>query len=568
MQTRFLKLTDSSFPEVTFGTFHSIFYQILRNSTADGMRLQPATAMFRLRLLSDISRGLGLSFPDESLSRLLSEISRIKNAGLAPSECSILLSNEERAHFPVLFELYNRQLKELGHIDFDDMVSMCGELLSRRPEVLFAYREHFKFILIDEIQDINRMQFEVVRLLAEPCRNLFVVGDDDQSIYGFRGSAPGLMLSLESYYPELERIVLDVNFRCATSVIQTANRLICENRARFSKTIKPRLDAPAGVVRTWSYETRSSQNKAIAQDISKLLEEGADPKEIAVIVRTNREAEVIAGALSAAGLPGAYQGRDTDFFSKPAVRDVCAYMGLAHSGMRSDYYRIMNRPLRYLCRESAPSETVTEEAVLNYYRGNALMSGRVRKLFHELDMLRGMRPGLAVRYVRGVIGLDDYYRMENIRDPDRLEELRSQLDELQELCDTLPDYEAFKRHMEEVRQAAADAQNSPYAASSRSGVRLITMHAAKGLEFDHVFIPDLNEGLIPTRRSVSPLTAVDNARTGHNTADPVEEERRLLYVAMTRARQSLTLSYIRGYRGNERMPSRFIRYLLDRFVER
>ncbi|MBP3813601.1 MAG: ATP-dependent helicase, partial [Butyrivibrio sp.] len=273
MQIRFLKLTDSSYPEVSFGTFHSVFYQIIRNNSSKDSNIQIATNKFRTEIVRDILSLLKASskisqdeYDDglEQIDGILSEISRIKNIDLSPSECleNICLSKV----FPEIFNDYNRRLREFGQIDFDDMIVRCYELLDKNPQVRQFYQEKFKYILIDEYQDINPMQYKVVRLLLGEEKNLFAVGDDDQSIYGFRGSRPEIMLDfMESFKDHGAKMInLDTNYRCGRKIVLAALSVIEENHVRFKKKLSASKDNGEGGVYTRIYESRKRQMEAIA----------------------------------------------------------------------------------------------------------------------------------------------------------------------------------------------------------------------------------------------------------------------------------------------------------------
>ncbi|MBQ7678792.1 MAG: ATP-dependent helicase, partial [Butyrivibrio sp.] len=538
---------DSGYPEVLFGTFHSIFYQILKESYPAGQTPRPAPVSFRMRLMEQLCRGLGLEDAAEDTALLLSEISRLKNAGLPPTAVSEDLSRAQRQAFPSLFSQYECQMRENGYIDFDDMVSHCGALLSDRPELLSRWRDRFQYLLIDEYQDINRMQFEVIRLLAEPLHNLFVVGDDDQSIYGFRGSAPGLMRDFPRYYPGTACIRLDVNFRSGRQILDAAACVIADNSERFDKTITPRPGAPEASVRGLSYESRMSQYEAIAEELESSIRRGTPPETMAVLSRTNKEASAMAQVCLSRGIPCCFREQIPDFYNLPPVRDLFAYLRFAQDGFsRSDYYRIMNRPLRYLRRDSASADTVTEAEVMRYYREDAVMRARAAEFFRQIRMISGLRPGLAVQYIRSVVGLEAFYQKEYRRRTELIEQSLAQMEQFQALCDRMGSFHELQQYIDDYREMLHE-MSGDRREGNKAGVRLLTMHASKGLEFDHVWLPDLNEGILPARRCI--------------TQASIEEERRMLYVAMTRAKETLTLSYVRGTQNSERLPSRFLRKL-------
>ncbi len=575
MQQRFTKETDSLYPEVLFGTFHSIFYQILRiSSPKDRESVTIITEkqkygffnafLSELRLSvqkkrKDMSKQGICDLPDEieftgeTIKELLSEISRLKNEGLGASCCNkdVPLS----AYFTDIFNEYSGFMRDQRLIDFDDMVLLCHDLLKKNKEVLKLWQSKFKYILIDEYQDINRMQFEVIRMLTGNDKNIFVVGDDDQSIYGFRGSKPELMLGFEDFFTGTKKIILDVNYRCAPEILNTSLKVINENKVRFKKDIVAGKEDTKGTVKGAKFVDKNEQYTGIIKMINSLLDNGEvhSYKDIAIIFRTNMEASAMARCLIENKIPCMYREKIVSLYDKPHVRDVLSYISFACDGQkRSDFLRIMNQPLRYFSRECAPNEIVREKDVLDYYirKSRLGMAGSAQKFFKDIDMIKNLRPYLAVSYIRNVIGFNSYINDKYISDKDLRTQIMSDLDELGKQLYDFKSYDELKRFLEEERAIAENMKKAPI--TEKKGVRVMTMHASKGLEFENVFIPDLNEGVIPSRKSIS--------------ENSIEEERRMLYVAMTRAKKRLYLSYVEGDKNNPMRKSSFLRPINELFV--
>ena len=546
MRQRFLKITEHRFPEAVFGTFHSVFYQILTRShpekqlTLIDEREKSKIAGMILKDLIPKDRSMVLS--GDLVSQVLFALSRLKGNGGSAEE--IAASLQEPELFPAFCREYERMLKELNRLDFDDIITECGRLFREEPEVLAQWRQRFRYFLIDEYQDINAGQFDVMKLLAAPANHLFVVGDDDQSIYGFRGSSPAYMLDFDKHYPGAERILLSINYRCRQAVIDAASRVIGENKQRFPKEIRAGRPEP-GEVSLRTYTDKAGEQDAI---LSEIRARQGDTT-MAVIVRTNAHVAALAERLASEGIPFDAPGFETkrhNPYRESEVQDILAY--LRASGKkpeRPDLYRILNRPLRYLSREALRQDPVRLEEMTAYYRDRPGMRKEAEKLIRNLKMIGGMRPALAIRYLRTQMGYDRHVRESGeYRDP---EAALKNLEHLMEEAKAYERTEAFLHHIEEETERRDARKEDRKKADHGAGVRILTMHSSKGLEFDTVWIPEINEGTLPSKKI--------------HTPEAVEEERRLFYVAMTRARSTLILSCLLGDSNYAYVPSRFLRGL-------
>ncbi len=547
MQYRFMKITDSSYPEVSFGTFHSVFYQILRSSSSNkDSKIEIASETFKYEVVKDILsslRGKGIISRDEyedslqELPDILAEISRIKNLALRPQDCtdSILIKN----CFGEIFNGYNKALSEFGKIDFDDMIERCFRLLSNNPGILSEWQKRYDYILIDEYQDINPLQYKVVRLLGGENPNIFAVGDDDQSIYGFRGSDPGIMLKFSEDFSEYKpkQIGLNTNYRCGKEILESAIKVIDENTVRYKKKLVAGEKNGQGSVIARRYADKKRQGEAIALFLDKHRE---NLSKIAILCRTNSEAMQIAGVLKVYQIPSNLEDRKKSFILDKGVGLVLDYISFAYNGRnRSDFYKIVNKPMRYISRESADKEIVHEAQVLNFYKGNRERQKKVKEFFRSMDMIAHLRPSLCVRYIRKTIGIDELFPGS-----------RSELDEFSEYACGFDDMKLFLKDVQMRLEREMDRSNvNKKKAASGNRVNILTMHGAKGLEFDIVWLPDLNEGIIPSRNATEICQ--------------IEEERRMLYVAMTRAKQALIMSYVTGNKESPRLPCRFLRPIKD-----
>ena len=547
MQHRFLKITDSSYPEVSFGTFHSLFYNILRENRKDAgfyNAIEIAGDSFKYKIIKDIlisalrnkkkdSKNKDLSDEHEILVDIVTEISRIKNAGLSPSEAS--KSVPHREVFETVYERYNESLKSFGKIDFDDMALICANLFESRGDIADKYRQRFKYILIDEYQDINEIQQKNIEAILNAEKNLFVVGDDDQAIYGFRGAKPGIMMEFDKRMGGNVRMInLSVNYRCGKTILDNAKLVIAENKQRFNKNIESGTGTDGSVI-TRRYGTKDQQYEAMSVFLSG---QSGILNDIGILCRTNSECKAVASFLRQKGIKSNIDSSDdASLYDDEGVLTCLYYLEFACvERSRALFYKIMNKPLRYISRESAINETVKEEDVLSFYRGNRERSKVVSRLFRDVSMISKMRPGLSVRFIRREVGIDKLY-------PRSASNLDAFEEKAKEFKDIKTFISSFYSEIEENKERNKDDKKKKN--TSPDKVNIITLHGSKGLEYKYVWIPDRNEGIIPSR------SAVTEAET--------EEERRMLYVGMTRAKEALIMSYICGTKENAMLPSRFLR---------
>ena len=541
MKGRFLRLTEGKFYPVNFGTFHAVYYHILKSAYhyRSGNILSEQEKRELLKTVILQTKGL-LAMEDDEAETLLNQISRYKNDG-CPEDISKSLGDTcalRPETFAAVYRAYSREAKERRKLDFDDMVLGCRELFLQYPHILSAWQKKFRYILVDEFQDINAMQYEVLRMLALPENNLFVVGDDDQSIYAFRGARPELMLGFEKDYPKAQRVELSVNYRSTPEILACAGKLICANQSRFPK--KSRAAAGHGeAVRFLGFPDRQAQNEKIAQE---LLEAGRERGKAAVIFRTNRDAGELAELLMKKGIPFWMKEKLKSPYRSQTALDLRAYLAFAFGGQRrSDFFRIMNRPKRYLSRSAADMPQVDLERLQEYYRDKPYMKEILRKLQLDLARLKKMDPYAAVNYIRRGMGYDEYLRQTALEQGQRFQQLKEEADWFQRQAKEFPSREELEEH---ILFYERELENAAAKKPGEDCVSLLTMHASKGLEYDAVYIPDCNEGTIPHKKSMK--------------GEQVEEERRMFYVAMTRARKRLSLLWVAGTKEEPGFLSRFL----------
>jgi len=541
MKNRTISLgQDERLKKVDFATFHSVFFRILRRY--DGVRLEDLLSEGdRFKLGKAILKNLKVKdFSDDDVSDVLGEISYVKNDLI---DYRFYQSDTfESEVFEQVFVMYEREKKRLGKIDFDDMLIRAFALLKKNQQVLSIVRQVFRYILVDEFQDINRVQFEVIRLIASPSNNLFVVGDEDQSIYGFRGARPDFMLDFGKYFAGVKNIILKDNYRSKKSIVEVSQRLIKNNKNRYEKEIRASRDEDSKIR---FIMPRDSDDEAIqiAGQIKKLVEKKSKEysyENFAVIYRTNRQARPFVDAFMDQRIPFVLKDSAKTIYEHWVSLDILAYLRVAMSiGTNDDWSRIINKPFRYISKASIARATKAEdffESLLNDNEIKSFQKRDLEDLFEDLNYIRGLKPEYAISYIRSTLDYDRYileYCHERRVKSKSIVEI---LDELETSSKSFKTSFEFFKHIEEVKEEIKNRSSKSNKRSlddiDTSGVVLTTMHSSKGLEFENVYVVGLNDGVVPYIRSSD--EEISDYR--------LEEERRLLYVAVTRAKDHLVVS--------------------------
>lgn len=547
MKERFEMLTGGQRLPVRFGTFHSVFFQILRLAYHYEVK-DIATPALKYRFLEETLNETGYEVDDkkEFLSDIEKEISRVKGEGI---EIDCYFSSACSAEiFQKMYRGYQEKLQRHRCLDFDDMVVYTYQLLKEREDIRRRWQAQFRYLLIDEFQDINRLQYETVCMLAEPENNLFIVGDDDQSIYGFRGAKPGIMLSFPKRFPDTKQIVLGVNYRCSDEIMKAAERLIGKNNERYEKHIVANKGKEQPVHMKKCENLPDEAEKIVAQ-IQLYQKEGIDYQEMAVLFRTNMQMRLLAGKLMEHGIPFTMRENLPNLFDTWMAKDIMCYLQLALGNRsREKFLKIANRPVRYLSRTAFTESEVSFDKLRAYYavKNQEWMEERIWNFEYDLKNLASLSPYAAIHFIRKGIGYDEFLKTYADERNVNADDWFDVLDEMQEMArdkKSIPEFLSFVENygdtLEEIRQEQKKQQ-----VKEEPGVSLMTMHASKGLEFPVVFVPTLNEDIVPYRKAV---------QEGN-----LEEERRMLYVAMTRAKTYLHLSFVKERFHKEAEPSPFL----------
>lgn len=528
---------------ISFGTFHSIFFRILRSAYGWSVE-QVFQEEERRNVMRGILEEMKWDIPDmeEYLSQFFGQL------GLMQGELLALRDFQPEGipveEFRKLYHAYEGYKERHRKIDFDDMLSRCYQLLAEDAAARDYWQKRYRFLLVDEFQDVNRAQFACLQILSEKHRNLFVVGDDDQSIYAFRGARPDILLDFPKLYPEAKRVTLRTNYRSTERIIALAERVIAQNGMRYAKDMHG-MGEQGNRITFFLAEDAAAEATRIGEKIAGLLDDGVGLKEIAVIYRTNLQGGAFARELYRRSIPYDLRDKSGNIYEHWIAKDLLAYLLLAENEESdSALRRILNKPRRYI------SKSLLEEAERMPYtllRGlfvcpslQGWQEEYLENLRADLAQIRNRAPYEALRYIRKVVGYDTYLEQFAAYRRTSAQMLREIADELTEMAKNAENTKAFRERLEEMsRQMKEQSKKS---GQPHQGVALLTMHGAKGLEFRHVFLPSLVEGVIPHERGM----------------DAIEEERRLFYVAMTRAAEQLCLSAVRKRYEKETQPSRFL----------
>ena len=570
MQRRFQEVSRT-FQPVNFGTFHSIFFHILQRSNvlkSTKLLTNSEKKNMMLPILKKYRVGSDNDQSNDNLREdcvaILAAVSYYKNT-LKEQAAADKISTEWRPHFQNILGEYQMAVNACGKLDFDDMLSRCRKLLLEDESLRKSWQERFRYILIDEFQDINPVQYEVISLLTGECSHIFAVGDDDQAIYGFRGSEPECLRRFEREY-RAERMLLDVNYRSHPQIVKASLAVIGENKNRFEKQLRPdpvrKEHGGEERVRMYPFADKEDQYAYLIDKLGKFHRENQTSgkrKECAVLFRTNSGMQGLAVRLRSAGIPFVMGERMQSIYEHFIAKDVTAYLTLAAGEWnRESLLRIVNKPSRYISREAVVNSPLSVSQLRDYYEMQDMQAGAKQKVLYHIDnferQLKAMKklsPGLAATYVQKAVEYEKYLHKLAAGDEGKLAEWQELLEWLRADAGRFASVKEWRAAQEEHTKALEQGNNIRNGREQKDTdavIRLMTVHGAKGLEFDTVIIADCNESVFPHGRLLEETE--------------VEEERRVFYVAMTRAKENLELLYLIGTRDRPRLPSRFLNPLL------
>ena len=566
MKERVHKMIGDMANSVWLGTFHSICVKILRNHA----ELAGLHSNFTIldtddqkRVVKQICETMGVDDKKYPPQAIIDRLPRWKDQGMTVEK----LQGEYKSH--VLTEVYQRyqqRLLELNCVDFGDILLYALNILLSNPDILANYQNRFKYIMVDEYQDTNVTQYLFLRLLSQTHKNLCCVGDDDQSIYSWRGAEIENILRFEKDFPECQTIRLERNYRSTANILAAASCLISHNSGRLGKTLKVAENSPAmncdnSKIKVVSVYSGEDEAKYVVEEIENLRRNGNDYSQMAVLVRTAFQTREFEEKFMAEAIPYQVIGGQK-FYERAEIRDALAYFRVVlqpHDDLALE--RIINKPARGVgakalekLRETARSNGISLYMAAEKMVADGTLTGKAKTGLADLtdkfnqwrQALQAVTPDDLADQILDDSGYRDMLKQENT------EEARGRLENLKELVNVLSDREKYPSLAEFMEHVSLVMDKDD--ALDPNKVMLITLHSAKGLEFDIVFLPGWEEGLFPHQRSLD---------EGGTTA--LEEERRLAYVAITRAKQQLYIltalnRKVYGQWQNN-IPSRFINEL-------
>ena len=539
-------------------TFHAACVRILRrfiDRLGYGTNFTIYDTDDQKSLMKEVCKSMDVDTKVYKEKMLLSRISAAKDELVTPDEMYTRANNDyTQMRIAEVYRVYEERLKKNNAVDFDDIINLTVELFEKNDDVLDYYQERFKYIMVDEYQDTNTAQFKLVSLLARKYHNLCVVGDDDQSIYKFRGANIRNILNFKEYFPEAEIIKLEQNYRSKSNILDAANAVIKNNSGRMDKSLWTEQDAGDKIAFN-VYETGYAEAEGIAFGIEKNINDGYAYNDCAILYRTNAQSRAIEEKLLGHNIPYRIYG-GINFYSRKEIKDILAYLKTIDNGMDEiAVRRILNVPKRGIGATSVGKiQAYADEQNIGFYEALKQAEdipglGRsASKITPFTDLIRLFRAELhelsIVRLINDIIEKTGYmdYLAEN-DSPEEVEERRANIDELISKAATYEDGEetpTLSGFLEEVA-LVADIDNMD---DSNNVVSLMTLHSAKGLEFPIVYLAGMEDGLFPSYMCI-------------DSDDPseLEEERRLCYVGITRAKQKLIMSAakVRMVRGETHM---------------
>ncbi len=553
-------------------TFHSLCVRILREEIEPLGYRQNFTIIDRgdqESMAREVLRSIRVQDSALKPGDLLSIISRWKSAGVPPAQAPDLACDDREFLAAMAYRKYCDRLRARNSVDFDDLLLLTDKLFSEHPEALKRQQDRFDYVQIDEYQDTNQLQFRLVQAMVSPHENLCVVGDDDQSIYAWRGAEVKHILSFQTHFPKAKVVRLEDNYRCTDEILNIANRLVSYNRERHQKVLRSTKQA-VEPVRFEKFPDEVTEAERIGLEISYLIaKRNCEPSDFAILFRTNEQPRAFESELRRRQIPYVILGSQS-FYDRKEIRDLLAYLRvIAQPRDESALLRIINTPARNI-------GTTTVEKVMQ----RAILTGAP---FFEAARECTTRGDLAPRVSQAISNFEQKVEgwRNRFRSPQTLaqsfrqlvEELKyrneveklykepaqvaTRLESIEQLADALDDYStrsakpSLHQFLDEMTLNDRDEFGSDNKKElERNAVKLLTIHSAKGLEFPRVYLVGMEEGLLPHKRSVE------------GTRKDIEEERRLAYVAVTRAQESLTMTFAETRRkwGKPRktIPSRFL----------
>ena len=555
MESRFQRLFGADVPApVRFSTIHSFCYGVLREfGELVGRKVPRLIDEEKPRLLRRLyaEHNNNEFLPDDLLEELSNRIGYVKNMLMTTQQ--IQETPHDIKSFPAVFDAYERFKSENGCMDFDDMLDKALAAFKVKPQLLERSRSRYTHINVDEAQDTSKLQHEIIRRLAAPANNLFMVGDEDQSIYMFRAADPQYLLDFKAVYANATVLKMETNYRSTNAVVEAADRLIKRNKQRHDKRMCTGNGQGQPVI-----ETVLADNSMLCAHVVKRLQERTELRGTAILYRENTSAVPLMDALERAGIPFYVREHKLHFFEHWVVKDVLAFINLAHNpadivSFKQIYFKlnayITRQQYEQAAQNLAQSANVFD-AVLSVENLKEIASARIIRIKAHMAKLKLMEPGKAVQFILETLEYAAYLKKAGGREGFFSESLLQKAESLRGIASQTGSLEAFFARIAEMSTLVERARSN----WGGNAVTLSTVHSAKGLEFDRVIIVDLFDGRFPSASSI--------AQYDKGEKQSMEEERRLFYVAATRAKYELEAVTASKIYSDKVKPSRFIRELI------
>ncbi len=558
MTDRFRTIMDGKTLPVTFATFHSIFYKILRNEQSRNITgIISETEKINIIKEIVIRKKLDVLSLNDFAVNMLDEICRAKGNMIDVKEYNPI--NCKKETFSIVFAEYERAKEAEKKLDFEDMIILCYKLLKDNQNILNKWQNIFSYILIDEFQDINSLQYEIIKMLAYPSNNIFVVGDDDQSIYGFRGARPDIMFRFKDEFNP-KQYFLTENYRSTDEIVEMSANLICHNNKRFDKNFYA-MNGHGQKPEILTFKNQAEQLSFMCKQIKAYENAGVKKSDIAILVRNNSQIEPVNTMLKNYNILSSTKNKSNDIYSSIVSKDILAYIIASQNWSKISFREneelmyVLNKPGRLISRQMFLEPGMDIKKLKEAYAHNNMIVNQIESLDFHMRMIATLPPYGAVNYIRNAVGYEGYIREYAGSHSIKITNLIKQLDDIQsDACryDTLQLWlDSINAHNSNKTHNGGDTYDGAQQNNEdrQNHINLITMHNSKGLEFRIVFIINANQGIIPSSRALRDRD--------------FEEERRVFYVAMTRAKERLHIFCARNVLGCEAMRSMFVDEILE-----
>lgn len=535
------------------GTFHSIFYKILLFHERERWQ---NTSLIKFdwekeNMLKAAGRERGLDEKEFAYDAALQQIGLWKNSLLFPNDIITKTKWDEDCLF--LYKKYETAKNAANKFDFDDMLIGCYQLFINEPAILERYQNRFQYILIDEFQDINKVQYKLMKMLSKGSQNICVVGDDDQSIYAFRGSDPSFIRDFEIDFPKTKTIKLSQNYRSSHQIVATANRMIAKNEQRKAKTMIAQHDNGQAPILFYPYD-EEQEATMIVTDIAEKIEQGANPADFAILYRTHTMSRAIFERLALSNLPFVIDFDAESFYQRRTVKNMLAFLRLSIDEDNIDACADILPALflKHSLLQEVKAQMILQDcsaltALSTIKTGHAFQERKLAKLPAQIKGLQNLSPLAALERIEKDLGFSDYVKKRG-NEGSKMEKGSDDVRNLKVAAKTFTDCQSFLQHADHM--SAMNKEVKKMSKHFPQAISLTTIHRAKGLEYNNVYILGAVDGGLPHDY------ALDDFRKGNKHA--LEEERRLMYVAATRARHALYFSVLQNRGGKSAYPSRFL----------